>query len=222
MVQELILDAVGISEVYNLKDDDKHDERQIILGHPLSLLNSSAAQPASSAWLGRSDGHYIFVWNSNKLVRKDYEFLSCGIKEHPWRRCQDLEFQCADSSHTPPLHLIHNHSPSSKTSVLTDERRKHIFSNLWDHVLQRSSVAQPAAIFGGDLNCKSLQWVNCFKHAMGTKASRRSVQVCASKAIPINNGDPAIALSVFAALEPSTFRLGKKLRSGKQAAARVG
>ena len=29
MVRELTLDAVGISEVYNLKDDDKDDERQI-------------------------------------------------------------------------------------------------------------------------------------------------------------------------------------------------
>ena len=76
MVQELTLDAVGISEVYNLKDDDKHDERQIILRHLLSSLNRSAARPASSAWVGRSDGHYIFVWNSSKLVLSDYEFLS--------------------------------------------------------------------------------------------------------------------------------------------------
>ena len=68
MVQELNLDAVGTSEVYNLKDDDKHDERQIILRHLLLSLNSSAARPASSAWVGRSDGHYLFVWNSNKLV----------------------------------------------------------------------------------------------------------------------------------------------------------
>ena len=97
MVQELNLDAVGISEVYNLKDDHNHDERQKILRHLLSSLNSSAARPASSAWVGRSDGHYIFVWNSNKLVLKDYEFVSCGIKKHPWRLCQYLEFQCTDS-----------------------------------------------------------------------------------------------------------------------------
>ena len=56
MVQELTLDAVGITEVYNLKEDDKHDERQIILRHLLSSLSSSPAQPA---WEGRSDGHYI-------------------------------------------------------------------------------------------------------------------------------------------------------------------
>ena len=182
--------------------------------HLLSSLNSSAARPASSAWAGRSDGHYIFVWNSNKLVLKDYEFVSCGIEEHSWRRAQYLQFQCADSLDTPPLHLIHNHSPSSRSSGLTDERRQRIFSNLWDHVLERSSVAQPAAIFGGDFNCNSLQWVTCFKHAMRTRASRRSVQVCASKAIPINNGDRAIAFNVFAALEHSGW--GKKLRSGKK------
>ena len=199
MVQELTLDAVGISEVFNLKDDHKRDERQMIMRHLLSSLNSSPLL----AWVGRSDGHYIFVWNSNKLVLKDYAFVSCGIQEHSWRRCQYLQFQCADSLDTPALHLIHNHSPSSRNSVLSDERRKRVFSNLWDHVLQKSSVAQPAAIFGGDFNCNTLQWVNCFKHAMGTRASRRSVQVCASKADPIQSGDRAIALNVFAAKEHS-------------------
>ena len=153
--------------------------------HLLSSLNSSAARPALSAWVGRSDGHYLFVWNSNKLVLKNYEFVSCGIDEHPWRRCQYLEFQCADSIDTPPLHVIHNHSPSSSSSLLTNQRRKDIFYNLWDHVLQRSSVAQLVAIFGGDFNCNSLQWVNCFTHAKKTKASRRSVQVCASKKFPL-------------------------------------
>ena len=38
---------------------------------------------------------------------------------------------------------------------------------------------------------------------MGTKASRRSVQVCTSKAIPITCGDRAIALNVFAAQKDS-------------------
>ena len=123
MVQELTLDAVGISEVYNLKDDDKHDERQVILRHLLSSLNSSAARPASSDWAGRSDGHYIFVWNSNQLVLKDYEFVSCGINEHSWRRSQYLQFQSAVLLTSLPLHVIHNHSPSSSNSILTDNRR---------------------------------------------------------------------------------------------------
>ena len=82
MVQQLALDALGISEVYNLNEVDKHGERQMILRHLLSSLNNSAARPASSAWVGRSAGHYIFVWNSNKLEVKDYAFVSCGITEH--------------------------------------------------------------------------------------------------------------------------------------------
>ena len=41
MVQEVTLDAVGISEVYRLQDDDKHDERQVILRHLVSSLNLS-------------------------------------------------------------------------------------------------------------------------------------------------------------------------------------
>ena len=67
MVQGLTLDAVGISEVYYLKDRDNYEDRQMILQHLLSSLNSSAARPASPPWVGRSDGHYIFVWNSSNF-----------------------------------------------------------------------------------------------------------------------------------------------------------
>ena len=85
MVQDKCVDAVGISEVYNLKDGSFHQERQNIMQHLLSSLNSSAERPASSshaadnvshappAWAGRSDGHYIFLWNSSKLFLKDYD-----------------------------------------------------------------------------------------------------------------------------------------------------
>ena len=123
MVLDKCVDAVGISEVFNLKDD-LWQQRQEIMQHVVSKLNSSAARPATSAdssaarpaWDGRSNGHYIFVWNSSRLVLTEYEYVSCGIKEHHWRMAQYLQFQCAESQGGPPLHVCHNHSPSSSNS----------------------------------------------------------------------------------------------------------
>ena len=69
------VDAIGISEVFHLRDDTMHQERQNNMQHLLATLNCSVAQPASSihsadhlainsnaeppAWAGRSDGQYI-------------------------------------------------------------------------------------------------------------------------------------------------------------------
>ena len=74
MVHSKSADAVGLSEVFNLRDDLWH-RRQDIMQHVLAKLNGSAAPPAtrldsSSArplWTGRSDGHYIFIWNSSRI-----------------------------------------------------------------------------------------------------------------------------------------------------------
>ena len=49
MVQDKCVDAVGISEVYNLKDGSFHQERQNIMQHLLSSLNSSAERPAGQS-----------------------------------------------------------------------------------------------------------------------------------------------------------------------------
>ena len=88
MVDALNLDAVGISEVFNLKDEHLASQRQSILHHLLESLNSSAGRPAcstlpwlaaSATWEGRCDGHYLFAWNVNKLILKHYDYISCGI-----------------------------------------------------------------------------------------------------------------------------------------------
>ena len=212
MVPDLCVDAVGISEVFNLKDQGLQ-QRQDIMQHVVSKLNSRAARPATSAdssaaqpaWAGQSDGHYIFVWNTSKLLQTVYNYVSCGIKEQPWRMAQYLQFQCAESQDGLPLHVCHCHSPSSDNANLTDARRKLIFRTLWAHVMQNdsSSGSQPVSVFGGDFNCKALQWVQCLKGAMDTEASRRSVQTCTSKAIPLHHGDRAIVFNAFAAQENS-------------------
>ena len=118
LVQHKCVDAVGISEVFNLKEDMR-ERRRLITDHIVSKLNSSAAQPASSivappAWRGLSDGHYIFLWNTKKLRLAKYRYVSCGINEQIWRKAQYLQFQCEESQQQPALHVCHNHSPSRK------------------------------------------------------------------------------------------------------------
>ena len=141
MVRDKRADALGISEVFNLKDDH-HEERQKIMEHLLSKLNSSAGQPATSvdssagqpatsvdssaaqpAWMGRTDGHYIFVWNSHRLRLISYQYISCGIEEHAWRMAQYLRFRHTEAQSGPPLHICHCHSPSSDNGKLTDLRK---------------------------------------------------------------------------------------------------
>ena len=138
MVHSKCVDGVGISEVFNLKDD-LWQRRQDIMQHIVSKLNSNAVRPATSSdsssapplWTGRSDGHYIFIWNSSRLLLKVYDYISCGVTEHIWRKTQYFQFQCAESPDDPPLHVCHNHSPSSKNETLTLERKK---TNLSDPV----------------------------------------------------------------------------------------
>ena len=120
MVHAKSADAVGLSEVFNLRDDLWH-RRQDIMQHVLAKLNGSAAPPATRLdnsstqpfGTGRSDGHYIFIWNSTRLLLVVHQYISCAVEEHPWRMTQYLQFQCAESPNDPPLHICHNHSPSS-------------------------------------------------------------------------------------------------------------
>ena len=115
MVHDKGTDAMGISEVFNLKDD-RWQQRQVIMEHVVAKLNSGAGRPASSedssaaqpAWKGQCDGRYVFVWNSNRLVLTAYKYTSCGIKDQPWRMAQYLEFQHAESQSRTPLHVCHH------------------------------------------------------------------------------------------------------------------
>ena len=73
-------DAIGISEIYNLRDTHLAEKRQIIMSYVLSTLNDSAQQPV---WRGQSDGHYMFLWNTEKLRLKMYKYISCEVEEAP-------------------------------------------------------------------------------------------------------------------------------------------
>ena len=68
IVRDKGVDAMGISEAFNLRDDH-HKKRQDIMKHLLSRLNSSAGQPATSAdssaeqpaWTGQCDGCLLYT-----------------------------------------------------------------------------------------------------------------------------------------------------------------
>ena len=160
------------------------------------LNQGSAEQPA---WEGKTDVHYIFLWNSSSLHLLDYQVLSCGIPEHPWRKSQYFQLQAKGVDF--PLHVYHNHSPSTG---LTLPRRKLVVKSLWDHATSKSTVAQPVVVLGGDFNCTPLQWASCFQHIMSTQAARRTVQECRNKTIPLH-GDSALAMNVVAFQEDSRF-----------------
>ena len=213
MVRDKGVHAVGICEVFNLKDT-KGDERQIIMQHIVKKPNSSAAQPE---WTGRSDGHYIFVWNSSKLLLIKYAYVSCGVEDHAWRMAQYFQFHRAELQNDSPLHLCHNHSPSSHpNAILTDDRRKIIFATLWNYVLRQdpSESPLPVTIFAGDFNCHHLQWTQCLQRANFTQSSRRNVQMCISKEDPLH-GDQALVFNAYAAQQTSTW--GKSFPRADQA-----
>ena len=192
-------DAIGLSEVFNVLNDELYDIRQDIMAELLQALNGSAEQPV---WDGRADVHYIFLWNTSSLQLRDYEVVSCGINDHPWRKAQYIQFTTASDGE--PLHIYHNHSPSNTKGGkhLTLALRKCIFVNLWEHVRRKSNAEQPAVVFGGDYNCTPLEWTLCFT---ALKSHLRSVQVCTSKTIPRHKGDRAVAINVFALQEESFF-----------------
>ena len=154
IVQSKAVHAVGISEVFSIKDDKLRERKENIMNEILAILNDGAAHPD---WTGRTDAHYIFLWMASLLKLGEYELIGCGIGEHGCRKAQYLQFVTQDDGQ--PLHVIHNHSPCPH---LTNGRRKRMVKHLFRHCLNESSAAQPAIIFGGDYNSNSTQWEDQF------------------------------------------------------------
>ena len=199
-------DAIGICEIYNLRDTHLAGEREVIINHVLSKLNNSAQQ---SVWRGESDGHYMFLWNTQKLHLELYKYVSCGVADQPWRMAQYFRFQHAQKQTGPPLHVCHCHSPSSDKSKLTNARRATIFNALWTQVEINNppGVAEPTAIFGGDYNCSDIEWSHCLDMASETEGSRRKIQKCISSysqpTWKLHTGDRAIVINGHALQEDS-------------------
>ena len=89
------VDAIGISEVFNIRND-LHDTRNDIMSQILGHLNESSAE--RPAWEGKADVHYIFIWKPKSL-----RLVDCI-------RGQYFQFQPIRSA--APLHVFRNHSPS--------------------------------------------------------------------------------------------------------------
>ena len=199
-------DAIGICEIYNLRDTHLAAKRQAIINHVLWKLNNSAQQ---SVWRGESDGHYMFLWNTQKLHLELYKYVSCEVADQPWRMAQYFRFQHAQKQTGPPLHVCHCHSPSSDKGKLTNARRATIFKALWTQVEINNppGAAEPTAIFGGDYNCSDIEWSHCLDMASETEGSRRKIQKCISSysepAWKLHKGDRAIVFNGRALQEDS-------------------
>ena len=199
-------DAIGICEIYNLRDTHLAGKRQAIINHVLWKLNNSAQQPV---WRGESDGHYMFLWNTQKLHLELYKYVSCEVADQPWRMAQYFRFQHAQKQTGPPLHVCHCHSPSSDKGKLTNLRRATIFKALWTQVEINNppGAAEPTAIFGGDYNCTDIEWSHCLDMASETEDSRRKIQKCISSysepTWKLHKGDRAIVFNGHALQEDS-------------------
>ena len=199
--QRKTVHAFGISEVFNISNDNEHQRRQEIMKLILDELNAdSAAQPV---WIGKADVHYIFVWNTDALTCLLYEVISCGIQEQAERKAQYFQFVTVMLGET--LHVFHNHSPSSRKYKLTMGRRKRICSTLWHHAARTSSAARPAVLFSGDFNSSPVQWGACFSDLIKTQSARRTVQICRARTMDGHINDNAIAINVLATQETSGF-----------------
>ena len=111
MAHDKCVDAVGISVLFNPKDG-RWQQLQAIMDQVVWKLNSSSEQRANSAdssaeppaWKGQSDGHYVVVWNSQRLVLKAYSLV---VNPHDIYH-KDLRFQQAEWPSGPPLHVYHD------------------------------------------------------------------------------------------------------------------
>jgi len=199
--QRKTVHAFGITEVFNIANDNERPRRQGIMKLILDELNVDSAAPP--VWIGKTDVHYIFVWNTDALTCLLYEVISCGIQEQPVRKAQYFQFVQVIGGET--LHVFHNHSVSSKTHNLKIGRKKRICSTFWRHAATKSSAARPAVLFGGDFNCSPLDWGTCFIDLMQTQTARKTVQICRARPMGGHKGDNAIAINVLATQETSHF-----------------
>ena len=108
MVHDKCIDAVGICEVAH-----RCQRSRAIMDQVVWKLNSSSERRANSAdsnaeppaWKGQSDGHYVVVWNSQRLVLKAYEEI---VYHYPSKIVKDLQFQQAEWPSGPSLHVYHD------------------------------------------------------------------------------------------------------------------
>ena len=212
-IHEHQIDALGICEVFNIRNADRPEQidlRGEVMRYLLEVLNtktptgaaSSAGQPA---WEGKADGHYIFLWHSQRLSLEAYEYVSCGVLQQPWRMAQYLRFTIPDHSEARPLHICHCHSPASKVSKLTAERRRQIFASLWNQVLAGQREAQfhqavyPVCLFGGGYSTADAHWPQILGATSNLQENVNSAQLCVStREVQRRHHDIAIAINAYA------------------------
>jgi hypothetical protein len=195
-----------------------------------AALNALHLEPK---WHHFSFRHYICLYDSTCAFRHEEQtFLSCGLPSNPNREAQYIKVSHKVSLDSmPTVHVIHNHSPSSrKQGKLTLSRKKTIANNLLcelgsrvegvckklaeEHLCQGGSPllnrSAHVVVFGGDFNCDEADWTHFFK-AKSTRWSpnpfqilKESVRVCESKPDPLH-GDTAVVFNADVIKTTSTY-----------------
>ena len=140
MVHDKCVDAVGISVLFNPKDD-RWQQLQAIMDQVVWKLNSRSEQRANSAdssaeppaWKGQSDGHYVVAWNSHRLVLKACQMI---VYHYPSKVTKDLQFQQAEWPSGSPVHVCHHCSAVRSVPVLVS-------------VCPRQNAARPVPVMVG-------------------------------------------------------------------------
>ena len=202
-------DAIGLSEIFEVdypkgKLEEVNATRREILSELLARLNADA----SGGWLGRQDGHCMYISHrSLNLVLADY--ISLGVESQPWRKSQYFCFHPQDAEW--PLHVYHAHcpSPGKKKPGKQDRRfgetqRKTVVKTVWRHALQRHALQQqdgveqpafPAVLVTGDWNLPPFQW-RSFLHKILPEKVAEKVQVVQSTSLGnCKHGDLTISIN---------------------------
>ena len=224
LYEQYNFDAVGISEIFEVEyGDDENMNRQVekrrkqildFLLHALAGASSSTGQPAQSEkrkWLGRTDGHCMYIWHQSlNLITSEY--ISLNAENQPWRKSQYFCFHPADC--TSPIHIYHAHCPSpgkvsktGKNRTFKSSTRRRVVKSIWEHVsLQHSiqqqrlevGVVQPgisAVLVTGDWNLTQSQWKLYLSENLPNHVRPRVALVLSTVCKPAKHGDMTIAIN---------------------------
>ena len=224
LYEEYNFDAVGISEIFEVEyGDDENMNRQVeerrkrildFLVHALAGASSSTGQPAQSEkrkWLGRTDGHCMYIWHQSlNLITSEY--ISLNAENQPWRKSQYFCFHPADC--TSPIHIYHAHCPSpgkvsktGKNRTFKSSTRRRVVKSIWEHVsLQHSTQQQrlevgvvqpdiPAVLVTGDWNLTKWQWKLYLSENLPNDVRPTVALVQSTICKPAKHGDVTIAIN---------------------------
>ena len=208
------LNSLFVSEIFGIRDGNniaRNIGDRICRRLNTPLVGQQQRNP--QFWRFYSFRHYICFYDSLcGFFHLEQTCLSCGLPSNT-----DREAQYIQVSHrgTPTIHIVHNHSPSSKAQkVLKDSQKKTIATNLVCEVGGRiagitkdqaakqlregtSRLLNESAhilVLGGDFNCDESHWITFFKEEAVFEHLQKYVRICESHAQALH-GDTAVVFN---------------------------